>query len=165
MQFPVFREVLRRSADADCWQLPLPFSAFARDFQDVSGGACLLYLRREFVGGGHHGGRFGNRAGCLSHLGFAPSANLQFNHFLVKDDEPLLYHTGLRGFHAEIREAVSKLINVSDLRHIGFSHFESDDCGSLSEWLGAAPNADVICSRYALRQHERLHGQSAAGPS
>lgn len=29
--------------------------------------------------------------------------------------------TGLRGMHAEIREAVSKLINVSDLRHISFS--------------------------------------------
>jgi hypothetical protein len=78
---------------------------------------------------------------------FAPAANLQFNHFLVKDDEPLLYHTGLRGFHAEIREAVSKLINVSELRHIGFSHFESDECGSLNEWLAAAPNADVICSQ------------------
>jgi len=38
---------------------------------------------------------------------FAQWANLQFNHFLVKDDEPLLFHTGLRGMHAEIREAVS----------------------------------------------------------
>jgi hypothetical protein len=45
---------------------------------------------------------------------------MQFNHFLVKDDEPLLFHTGLRGMHAEIREALSKLINVSDLRHISF---------------------------------------------
>ena len=34
---------------------------------------------------------------------FAPLGNLQFNHFLVKDDEPLLFHTGLRGMHAEIR--------------------------------------------------------------
>lgn len=78
---------------------------------------------------------------------FAQWGNLQFNHFLVKDDEPLLFHTGLRGMHAEIREAVSKLINVSDLRHISFSHFESDECGSLNEWLAAAPKADVICSR------------------
>src|SRR6202453_5502636 len=78
---------------------------------------------------------------------YAQPFDLQFNHFLVKDDEPLLFHTGLRGFHAEIREAVSKLINVSDLRHIGFSHFESDECGALKEWLAAAPNADVICSQ------------------
>jgi flavorubredoxin len=80
---------------------------------------------------------------------FADRFNLQFNHFLVKDDEPLLFHTGLRGMHAEVREAVSKLINLSELRHIGFSHFESDECGSLNEWLAAAPNADVICGEVA----------------
>jgi flavorubredoxin len=78
---------------------------------------------------------------------YAQWGDLQFNHFLVKDDEPLLYHTGLRGMHAEIREAVSKLIKPSDLRHISFSHFESDECGALNEWLAAAPGADVICSQ------------------
>ena len=82
---------------------------------------------------------------------FAPLGNLQFNHFLVRDDEPLLFHTGLRGMHAEIREAVSKSINVSELRHISFSHFEPDECGSLNEWLAAAPNADVICSQVGAR--------------
>jgi flavorubredoxin len=80
---------------------------------------------------------------------FAEWGNLQFNHFLVKDDEPLLFHTGLRGMHAEIQEAVSKLINPADLRHISFSHFESDECGALNEWLAAAPKADVICSQVA----------------
>ena len=64
---------------------------------------------------------------------YAPRGDVQFNHFLVKDDEPLLFHTGLRGMHAEIREVVSRLINVSDLRHISFSHFESDECGALNE--------------------------------
>ena len=78
---------------------------------------------------------------------FDRRGNFQFNHFLVKDDEPLPFHTGLRGMHAEIREAVSKLINLSELRHISFSHFESDECGSLNEWLAAAPRADVICSQ------------------
>ncbi|TAM80103.1 MAG: MBL fold metallo-hydrolase [Acidobacteria bacterium] len=78
---------------------------------------------------------------------YAQWADLQFNHFLVKDDEPMLFHTGLRGMHTEISEAVSKLINLSDLRHIGFSHFESDECGSLNEWLAVAPKADVICSQ------------------
>jgi flavorubredoxin len=49
--------------------------------------------------------------------------------------------------HAEIREAVSKLINLSELRHMSFSHFESDECGSVNEWMAAAPKADVICSQ------------------
>ena len=33
------------------------------------------------------------------------------------------------------------------MRHISFSHFESDECGALNEWLAAAPGADVICSQ------------------
>ena len=78
---------------------------------------------------------------------YAEWAHLLFNHFVRLDDEPLLFHTGLKRMHAEIREAVSKLINPSDLRHISFSHFESDECGSLNEWLAAAPKADVICSQ------------------
>jgi len=82
---------------------------------------------------------------------FAQRGNLQFNHFLVRDDEPLLFHTGLRGMFAEVREAVSKLIDVSELRHIGFSHFESDECGSLNEWLESAPSSDVICSQLCAR--------------
>ena len=82
---------------------------------------------------------------------FAQWGNFQFNHFLVKDDEPLLFHTGLRVMHAEIREAVSKLISLSELRHISFSHFESDECGSINEWLAAAPKADVICSQVGAR--------------
>ncbi len=65
----------------------------------------------------------------------------------MKDEEPLLFSTGLRGMHAEIREAVAKLINLSDLRHISFSHFESDECGALNDWLAAAPKAEVICSQ------------------
>lgn len=78
---------------------------------------------------------------------YAPWGDLQFNHFLIRDDEPLLFHTGLRGMFAEIRDAVSKLVPLSGLRHISFSHFESDECGSLNEWLAVAPHADVICSQ------------------
>jgi len=78
---------------------------------------------------------------------YAAWGDLQFNHFLVKDQEPLLFHTGLRGMFAEVREAVSKLIKLTELRHISFSHFESDECGSLNEWLAVAPEADVVCSQ------------------
>lgn len=82
---------------------------------------------------------------------FAALANVQFNHFLVKDDEPLLFHTGLRGMFPEVREAVSKLIDPSRLHSISFSHFESDECGALNEWLTLAPHADVVCSDLGAR--------------
>lgn len=70
--------------------------------------------------------------------------NLQFNQFLVKDDQPLLYHTGLRGMFPQVREAVAKVLDPSTIRWIGFSHFEADECGSLNEWLDLAPRAKVI---------------------
>ena len=77
---------------------------------------------------------------------FAPAGDLQFNHFLVRDEQPLLFHTGLRGMFTEVREAVQRLIDLKQLRHIAFSHFESDECGSLNEWLALAPQAQVTCS-------------------
>jgi flavorubredoxin len=76
---------------------------------------------------------------------FVPEFNLQFNHFLVKDEEPLLYHTGMRRMFPEIREAVARLINPADLRWISFSHFEVDECGALNEWLQIAPSAQAAC--------------------
>ncbi len=77
---------------------------------------------------------------------FVPEINLQFNQFLVKDDEPLLFHTGMRAMFPLFREGVAKIINPADLRWIGFSHFEADECGALNEWLEVAPNATPICS-------------------
>jgi len=77
---------------------------------------------------------------------FAPDYNLQFNHFLIKDDEPLLYHAGMRLMFPVLSEAVSKIIPLDQIRWIGFSHFEVDECGALNEWLNVAPNAKPVCS-------------------
>jgi flavorubredoxin len=71
--------------------------------------------------------------------------DLQFNHFLVRDNEPLLFHTGMRGMFPELREAVSQLIDVASLRWISWSHFEVDECGALNEWLAVAPQAQAAC--------------------
>lgn len=76
---------------------------------------------------------------------FVPEINLEFSHFLVKDDEPLLFHAGLRGMFPVIREQVARLIDIPKLRHIGFSHFESDECGALNQWLEVAPEAQAVC--------------------
>lgn len=76
---------------------------------------------------------------------YVPDINLEFSHFLVRDEEPLLFHTGLRAMFPAVREAVASLIDVSKLRHIGFSHFESDECGALNQWLEVAPSAEPVC--------------------
>lgn len=76
---------------------------------------------------------------------FSP-INLQFNQFLIKDDEPLLFHTGMKALFPVVREAVATVIDPSKLRWISFSHFEADECGSLNEWLEIAPDAQAVCS-------------------
>jgi flavorubredoxin len=77
---------------------------------------------------------------------FIPEINLGFSQFLVRDDEPLLFHTGMRGLFPVVREAVGTLIDPSKLRWVGFSHFEADECGSLNEWQTIAPGATAVCS-------------------
>ena len=77
---------------------------------------------------------------------YAPDFDLQFSQFLVRDDESLLFHTGMRALFPEVRDAVATLIDPATLRWIGFSHFEADECGSLNEWLALAPQATPVCS-------------------
>lgn len=77
---------------------------------------------------------------------FVKDFNLQFNHFLIKDDEPMLYHAGMRQMFPLLLEAVSKIMPPSEIKWIGFSHFEVDECGALNDWLQVAPNAQAVCS-------------------
>jgi len=77
---------------------------------------------------------------------YIPEAELQFNQFLIDDDEPVLFHTGMKGLFPLVREAVATVIDPSTIRWISFSHFEADECGSLNEWLQIAPNAKAACS-------------------
>jgi flavorubredoxin len=72
-----------------------------------------------------------------------------FNQFLIKDDEPLLFHTGLRRMFPLVSEAVAAVIPLARLRHVSFSHYEADECGALNEFLAAAPNAAPLCGQLA----------------
>ena len=76
---------------------------------------------------------------------FVPEINLEFSHFLVRDEEPLLFHAGLRGMFPLLLQEVSRLMDPAKLRHIGFSHFESDECGGLNEWLSISHDAGPVC--------------------
>ena len=47
---------------------------------------------------------------------FISEANLGFSQFLIRDEEPLLFHTGMRALFPAVREAVAKLIDPATLR-------------------------------------------------
>ena len=72
-----------------------------------------------------------------------------FNQFLIVDDEPLLFHTGPRRMFPLVREAIEAVIPVDQLRYLGISHFEADECGALNEFLAVAPRAVPLCSSVA----------------
>ncbi len=73
----------------------------------------------------------------------APPAGFTFNQFLVDADEPLLFHTGPRALFPLVSEAVASVMPIDRLRWITFGHIEADECGSMNEWLAAAPGAQV----------------------
>jgi flavorubredoxin len=76
----------------------------------------------------------------------ALSGGFSFNQYLVVDDEPLLFHSGYRRMFPLVREAISAVIPVEKLRHVGFSHFEADECGALNNFLEVAPQATPLAS-------------------
>ncbi len=77
---------------------------------------------------------------------YLPDAGIQFNQFLVRDHEPLLYHTGMKAMFPIVRDAIAKVMDPATLRWVSFSHFESDECGALNELLALAPKAEPLCS-------------------
>lgn len=72
-----------------------------------------------------------------------------FNQYLIVDDEPLLFHTGPRKMFPLVREAVESILPVETLRYLAFSHVEADECGSLNQWLAAAPQSVPVCGAIA----------------
>ena len=75
------------------------------------------------------------------------AGQFNFNQYLIKDKEPLLFHTGPRRMFTLIKEAINHVLPAETLRHIGVSHFEADECGALNEFLKIATEAQPVCSR------------------
>jgi flavorubredoxin len=78
-----------------------------------------------------------------------PVGGFSFNQYLIVDDEPLIFHTGPRKMFPLVHEAVASVLPPARLRHIAFSHVEADECGSLNEWLAAAPRSTPLCGTVA----------------
>jgi len=72
-----------------------------------------------------------------------------FNQYLIVDEAPLVYHTGPRGIFPEVRAAIERILPLSQIRFVAFSHVEADECGALNEFLEYAPQAVPLCSDIA----------------
>lgn len=67
-----------------------------------------------------------------------------FNQFLLDAEQPLLFHTGMRGLFPLVVEAAKRAVPLERLRWISFGHVEADECGSMNQWLAAAPASQVL---------------------
>jgi len=81
-------------------------------------------------------------------LGHIPGG-FSYNQYLIRDDEPLLFHTGTRKLFPSTLKAVAAAIPVETLRYVALSHYEADECGALNQFLAAAPRAVPVCSKVA----------------
>src|SRR5688572_24935021 len=78
---------------------------------------------------------------------YVSSPGRTVNQLLVDAGEPLLVHCGQRSLFASVSQAVARVIDLGRLRWLTFSHVEADECGSLNEWLAAAPRATAAHGR------------------
>jgi len=81
-------------------------------------------------------------------LGHIPGG-FSYNQYLIRDDAPLLFHTGPRRLFASTAKAVATVVPLAALRYVGLSHYEADECGALNQFIAAAPNVTPFCSKIA----------------
>jgi flavorubredoxin len=74
----------------------------------------------------------------------APPAGFTFNQFLVRAEQPLLFHCGMRALFPLVSAAVARIMPVERLRWISFGHVEADESGAMNMWLAAAPQAQIV---------------------
>ncbi len=77
---------------------------------------------------------------------YPPGAPVSFGCFLIRDDNPTMIETGLRGMYDLVHGAVRRLLDPATLRYLVVPHFEMDECGSLNQFLALAPHAEPVCS-------------------
>lgn len=73
-----------------------------------------------------------------------------FNSYLLADEEPLLFHTGLKKLGSVTAKAIETVLPVKELRWIGGSHFEGDEFGALNGLLDLAPGATPFGSHIGV---------------
>ena len=82
-------------------------------------------------------------------LALPGEVGFSYNQYLIVDDAPMLFHSGLRRLFPLVSEAIRAVMPLERLRYVGLSHFEADECGALNEFLAAAPHAVPVCGQVA----------------
>ena len=83
-----------------------------------------------------------------------------FNQFLIKDEKSILIHTGAVQQFKGVLESLSTVIDIKQLTYLFISHFESDECGAICNFLGANSALIPVSGGITARQLQGfgLHG-------
>jgi flavorubredoxin len=82
-------------------------------------------------------------------LALPGEVGFSFNQYLIVDEAPMLFHSGMRRLFPLVSEAIRAVMPLERLRYVGLSHFEADECGALNEFLRAAPESVPVCGQVA----------------
>ncbi len=90
----------------------------------------------------------------------AGPGGFSFNQFLIKDTQSMLVHTGAVQQFKGVTESIREVLDIKQLTYLFISHFESDECGSICNFLGANANLIPVCGAITARQLQGfgLHG-------
>ncbi len=77
---------------------------------------------------------------------FVPEAGLNFNQFLIEDENPTLIHTGMYPMYESVRKAVAEIMDPKRLAYVMVPHFESHECGGMGRFVEESPEAVLACS-------------------
>jgi len=74
------------------------------------------------------------------------------NQFLIRADEPLLFHCGPKWLFENMLEFASRVTKMHRIQYLAFSHVETDECGALELWLKrVSRQAQVVMSTVAAQ--------------
>src|SRR3989304_7889844 len=79
-------------------------------------------------------------------------AGFSFNQFLIKDEKNTLIHTGAATQFKGVTDRLNEVLDIKQLTYLFISHFESDECGALGNFLGLNANLIPVCSAVTARQ-------------
>lgn len=82
----------------------------------------------------------------------AGQGGFTFNQFLIQDEKSILIHSGSVQQFKDIADRIKEVIDIKTLKYLFISHFESDECGSVCNFLGANASLMPVCGAITARQ-------------
>ncbi len=83
---------------------------------------------------------------------FDEKVGISFNQYLIMDEKPTLMHTGSALIFNDVLDAIRKVTKPEDLSYVFVSHFEADECGSLTRFQEVAKHLVPVCPAVTSRQ-------------